>query len=178
MSADEMAMIDSLVAAREAKGLTQQQVAEALSTDVAEIERFEAGMLDARMSFLRRYARLAGVLVQHEVEEAPITYDRETLIHLCEAASVPQEHWHNRDSAIAQRQVGEALMLLRAGCDFRVLTGTDEGPTRGMATDADTAWVEITYNGFSHFEGGEPDDDTFYIPTRARLDAADGKDWY
>jgi hypothetical protein len=106
--------------------------------------------------------------------------DRGALIALCERAAVPQEHWRNRDTAVAQRQVGEALMLLRAGCEFRILTGSPDGKhyNRGLVSNETTTWVEITHHGFDYFEGGDVDEDTFYIPTEARLDAADGKDWY
>lgn len=41
--------------------------------------------------------------------------NREELIALCERAVVPVEQWSDRDSADAQKQVGEALVLLRAG---------------------------------------------------------------
>jgi len=51
---------------------------------------------------------------------------REELIALCEAALVPESEWRNRDSAGAQRQIGEAWALLRAGCPYRILPGTDD----------------------------------------------------
>lgn len=109
-------------------------------------------------------------------------YSREALIAICERATVPQERWRNRDTSGAQRQMGEALVLLRAGCDFRVLVG-DEGPTktynRHLITNERVIWVEITFKGFDHFEqGGHLDDETFYLPTAAVLDAVDGGDWY
>lgn len=47
---------------------------------------------------------------------------REDLIAICERAIVPQDHWRNRDSASAQLGVGAALVLLKAGCKFVVLT--------------------------------------------------------
>lgn len=110
----------------------------------------------------------------HLIEESHMTETptREELIALCEAAVVPQEHWYNRDSSAAQRQVGEALVLLRAGCDFALAT---DPPQTQFAW-----WVEITHRGFMDFELGRPATarDLFYIPTRASLDQAAGKDWY
>ena len=99
---------------------------------------------------------------------------REELIELCTDGVVPQGKWRNRDSASAQIQLGQARALLAAGCEFHVIT-------RGsMASDDKTIWVEISWFGFSHFEydSNATDDDTFYIPTRARLDRVNGEDWY
>ena len=98
---------------------------------------------------------------------------REELIGCCMAASVPESQWHDRDSAGAQRQVGEAWSLLRAGCGFAL----SESP----ASSDETWWVDITFRGFMTFEVGEDDvteTDLFYIPTRQRLDEAAGRDWY
>lgn len=105
----------------------------------------------------------------------PITTPtREELIARCERASVLQEHWWDRDSAGAQRQVGELWALLRAGCDFRVATDPK--------SDNRTQWIEVSFMGFNHFEwrgiNDSLDTETFYLPTDARLNERDGKDWY
>lgn len=104
---------------------------------------------------------------------------REDLVQLCTDGVVPQEKWRNRDTSGAQRQLGEARALLAAGCDFFVLHGTG---THSLRTDENTIWVSIEWHGFEHFEYGADshltENDTFYIPTRARLDAANGGDWY
>lgn len=113
-----------------------------------------------------------------------VRYTREELIELCEAAVVPMDKWHDRDSASAQRNIGEAWVLLKAGCPFTV--------DKTMTRDADTIWVEIRCQGFNHFEYGDNtgpyaseygegdnyDETTRYIPTRKRLDARKGEDWY
>jgi hypothetical protein len=97
------------------------------------------------------------------------TYTREDLLAICECAFVQQEHWYNRDSASAQRQLGEAYALLKAGCEFWI----------GSDTDIRTIWVVITSEGFAHkdYDGGL-DTEHFYLPTRERLAQSDGKDWY
>ena len=96
--------------------------------------------------------------------------ERAWLIALCERGVVPEGRWRNRDTADAQRQLGEALALLRAGCSFRIA----ESPE----SDERTLWVLITFKGFAHFEGDdELDEELFYIPTEKRLEARDG-DWY
>ncbi|QDF17163.1 RNA-binding protein [Gordonia phage William] len=94
---------------------------------------------------------------------------REELIELCSDGVVPQGKWRNRDSAAAQIQLGKARALLAAGCEFYVFSDK-------IATDDRTIWVEITWFGFSHFEygGNATDDDTFYIPTRTRLNEVNG----
>ena len=95
---------------------------------------------------------------------------REHLIDLCERGVVSETRWYDRDSSSAQRQLGEAQALLRAGCDFRLSNDPASGP--------DTWWVRITFKGFCHFDwGGALDDELFYIPTAERLERRDG-DWY
>lgn len=100
---------------------------------------------------------------------------REELLVLCERGFVPEDEWHDRDSARAQRQLGEAYALLRSGCAFEV-AATPE-------STADTWWIEFTFKGFDYFEGtldglGDLETDTRYIPTAARLDRTAGRDWY
>lgn len=108
-------------------------------------------------------------------------YTRENLIKRCEEASVKQERWSNRDSAEAQRQVGECLMLLKAGCDFEVLKGKEHKP---CSTNIHTIWIEISFKGFSWFEDGLKEDQdaflskhTFYLPQSTVL-RKNGGDWY
>jgi hypothetical protein len=109
------------------------------------------------------------------------TLTREELISICEAAIVPYEKWHNRDSPHSQERVGVCWALLRAGCEFRILTHpAHQGD--GCVTDADTIWLEITHATFMSIECGrdeEPwEDETFYLPTRKRLADRAGRDWY
>ena len=92
---------------------------------------------------------------------------RDSLVYLCERGVVPHEHWRDRDSASAQRQLGECLALLRAGCDFTV------------RREGDTWWVTVTFDGFGHFDwDGPQDEELFYVPTAERLDRRAGRDWY
>lgn len=96
---------------------------------------------------------------------------RDELIELCIRGSVPQDRWRDRDSAGAQRQLGECLALLAAGCDF----------TCGRRNDDRTWWVDIWFKGFDFFEWGSDkgfDSDHFYVPTDKRLTENAGKDWY
>jgi hypothetical protein len=96
------------------------------------------------------------------------TYDRSELLALCERAIVPHEKWRNRDSAAAQRQVGELLALLRAGCSFTV-----------VVENRDTLSVTVEFRGFNTFEEGEGmEHASFYLPTDACLTAYAGEDWY
>lgn len=107
-------------------------------------------------------------------------YNREELIGLLAQSFVPEERWHDRDSARAQKQVGECLALLKDGCDFEVLT------TGHLKTDDKTVWVKIWFKDFQYFEYHDKEEsernqkgsDTFYIPTGERLNKAEGSDWY
>ncbi|MBB3752515.1 hypothetical protein FHT44_005027 [Mycolicibacterium sp. BK634] len=99
---------------------------------------------------------------------------RETLIELCRDGVVPQKNWYNRDSARAQRQLGEALALLSAGCHYEILHDPD-----GLNTNDQTIWIMIECEGFAYHDwGGDLDRETYYIPTRERLNDNAGGDWY
>lgn len=102
--------------------------------------------------------------------------ERAELIAICEASSVPESAWSDRDSYGAQFQVGQCWALLRAGCDFRIHAAEDD-----PSPDADTIWVTTYGEGFQRFEHGNDVDkekELHYLPTRARLAAVAGKDWY
>ena len=81
---------------------------------------------------------------------------------------MPESEWNDRDSAGAQRQLGEGRALLLSGCEYTVEPGNEH----------DSWWLEITYKGFNYFEVGEMSIDHLYIPTAERLAEANGKDWY
>lgn len=102
------------------------------------------------------------------------TYDRDSLISICERAFVPQQHWRNRDTSSAQRQLGEAYALIKAGCEFHILRGDG-----GIATNDHTIWIQIEFKGFAFFDyDGSTENETYYLPTTQRLDRVAGKDWY
>lgn len=58
----EGGIIDQLRELREKAGFTQQELARAMHTRQPAIARFEAHKTDARLSFVRRYAKAIGVL--------------------------------------------------------------------------------------------------------------------
>lgn len=101
-------------------------------------------------------------------------YTREELIDICERAIVSESDWGDRDSHQAQMQVGSCWALLKAGCEFKVIT---EGSLR---SDDRTIWVEIRSAGFSFFEYAEEDNAkesaNYYLPNPDRL--LQGGDWY
>lgn len=101
-------------------------------------------------------------------------YTRDELLAVCDRAFSLEENWCDRDSSSAIRQLGECYALLRAECEYRILH------RGGLKTDERTIWVEVSYDGFDHFEsGGSKEHESFYLPTPARLDAAGPqKDWY
>lgn len=102
-------------------------------------------------------------------------YTREELIAICEKSTIAEKDWRNRDSSDAQRQLGEAWALLKAGCDFYIRRSGD------CASNESTIWIEIEFNGFNFFEYGSEsskESETYYLPTESRLESAKGKDWY
>lgn len=105
-------------------------------------------------------------------------YSRENLIAICEAAVVPVKKWRNRDSPGAQEKPGLCWVMLKAGCEFHVHPPQPE--KRGCHTNARTIWLTIEWPTFGTFEygGGNETNETFYIPTPARLREAEGRDWY
>lgn len=101
-------------------------------------------------------------------------YTRSELIDLCEKAIVNIKNWSDRDSAEAQRQIGDGWALLKSGCPFTVLS---EG---NLITDNTTIWIEHRFTDFMGYECdcAENATETSYIPTQSRLDEAKGTDWY
>jgi hypothetical protein len=99
---------------------------------------------------------------------------RDRLIAICERAFVPEDKWHDRDSEKAQRQLGECYALLRAGCEVSI----DEEQMAKGDFGGKTLWVSVRSKGFNFFEIGEMREETYYLPTEARLDEAAGGDWY
>lgn len=95
-------------------------------------------------------------------------YTRAMLIDICEKAFVLQDYWKNRDTEEAQKQLGECYALLLAGCDFKITNTTGDN----------TIWLTIYSKGFMYFEGGNQNEEDYYLPTYKRLKEADTKDWY
>lgn len=106
-----------------------------------------------------------------------IAYDRDELISICEAAIVPMGKWNNRDSAQSHEGIGRAWAMLRSGAYFLVRKSPEYDGDR-CVTDDRTIWVDITWHGFDYFEVGDETTETFYLPTRERLEARPGMDWY
>ncbi|MBA2678645.1 MAG: hypothetical protein H0U76_09680 [Ktedonobacteraceae bacterium] len=113
-----------------------------------------------------------------------IDYTREELIVLCELAIIPEESWRHIDTSSGQKKIGNCWALLKAGCQFSVLT-KDNKRKKGTVfsvTNERTIWVEIEMKGVVPFKQGPyansiPQIELFYIPTLERLEAANGEDW-
>ncbi|WP_204801904.1 helix-turn-helix domain-containing protein [Mycobacterium riyadhense] len=65
----ELDMLSDLVRLRHRKGLTQEDVANAIGRDKSAVSRFERLDSDPRLSTVRRYARAVGAMVEHRVSE-------------------------------------------------------------------------------------------------------------
>jgi len=106
-------------------------------------------------------------------------YTREELIQICERAVVPIEKWGNRDSPSSHEKLGVCSVMLKAGADFTVHRAKKEGES-GCLTDDRTIWLTLHWHNFGDFEYGTRfgESDSFYLPTPARLDQTEGRDWY
>lgn len=60
-------LIRSLAQARRDRGLSVEQVADAMGFGVSDIKEFEASDSDPHLSTIRRYAHAIGVMVDHAV---------------------------------------------------------------------------------------------------------------
>lgn len=94
--------------------------------------------------------------------------ERIELIKICENAVVDESEWRNRDTASAQRQLGECWALLKAGCNYTV---TDRR--------TDVIWLDVYFDGFMTKDAGaSKDSESFYLPTFEDLKRVNGSDWY
>lgn len=152
--------------------------------DSFEVQHLARGMASTlrgvRNAFAERYAAKPVAPAQSTEDGDPT---REELIALCLRATPQQSVWSNRDSSAAVMQMGQAWALLSCGCEFEILRSSEP---HALNSDDETWWVNITYHGFSVFDGMSMDDDIadfvetdhFYIPTAARLDARPDRHWY
>ncbi|MGL5059292.1 MAG: hypothetical protein ACRC62_04855 [Microcoleus sp.] len=108
-------------------------------------------------------------------------FPRERLIKICERAAVNVKDWSNRDSPSAQEKLGLCWILLKDGCDFRVIMKSSD-PRDGCVTNDRTIWLKIRWPNFNDMEWGDEgncsNEEIFYLPTEARLDESNGSDWY
>jgi len=115
-------------------------------------------------------------------------YTREELIDICEQSFVPESKWDNRDTAKAQIGIGTSYALLKAGCEFEVKYKPD-GKNDPCVTNEHTIWIQFYVKNFMWFEHAEEEhrgfkrkDDGdlyhYYLPTKKRLQLANGGDWY
>ena len=112
---------------------------------------------------------------------APVALTRVALISICERAIVDVAKWRNRDTPSSQEKTGMLWALLKANCQFEILFEKD-----GLCTDNQTIWIRVWSPKFRHFDWDGFDlnnketmeDETFYLPTIARLDMVNGSDWY
>ncbi|MCL4301143.1 MAG: hypothetical protein KJ077_35755 [Anaerolineae bacterium] len=110
--------------------------------------------------------------VKNQASRYRTDYTRAEIKEIARKSIVHQDKWSNRDTASAQMKVGTLMALLEAGCEMAIDTGGQ------FPTDQHTIWVTVKVPGFSYFEGGEMDEESFYLPTPERLLLAKGEDWY
>ncbi|MGL5719466.1 MAG: hypothetical protein ACRCYP_01540 [Alphaproteobacteria bacterium] len=122
-----------------------------------------------------------GVIERRFEVKAKDEYTRGRLIEICEKAVVPVEKWSNRDTPSAQEKIGLCWILLKDGCEFRVIVGSSD-PKDNCVTNEDTIWLKIRWPSFDDIEWGDKgncsNEELFYLPTEARLHRREGRDWY
>ncbi|MFA4052637.1 helix-turn-helix domain-containing protein [Mycobacteroides chelonae] len=75
-------LLEQLVEARKAKGLTQQVVAERMRRDKSAVSNFERLGTDPHLSTIRRYAAAIGMMIRHDVRDfdTEVSYSESTPI--------------------------------------------------------------------------------------------------
>lgn len=71
LAEEDQHLLAMLVEIRKRRGLSQQDVADALGLSQATISAFERLGNDPHLSTVRRYAKAVGVMVRHHVDERP-----------------------------------------------------------------------------------------------------------
>lgn len=71
LAKEDQHLLGTLVQIRKDRGLSQEQLADALGVSQATISSFERIGNDPHLSTLRRYCRALGVLVRHQVDPDP-----------------------------------------------------------------------------------------------------------
>lgn len=109
-------------------------------------------------------------------------YSRTHLISICERAIVNINEWESISTRTAQDQLAIAWMLLKAGCEFEILT--EENSNIDIAhTNDKIIWISIkSYTSETLKSKLRGVDEimprkTFYLPTEKRLYDREGKDW-
>jgi DNA-binding XRE family transcriptional regulator len=69
MAVSHRDLVADLVARRRASGLSQHEVAERMGTSQPAVARLEAGLVDARMSTVQRYAAAVGAQLKLAFDE-------------------------------------------------------------------------------------------------------------
>ena len=98
------------------------------------------------------------------------SFTREVLLQLCNDAIVQESSWSDPDTTNSQLGVGACWALLKAGCEYK--TNLDDYYIHIHFKAKDSIWFERSepvYNDNKY---------KFYLPTRERLNEAEGKDWY
>lgn len=145
--------------------------------DSADTVRENGATSDDLFEAVKSIEEMAKELKEAEDSNFRTDYSREELIAICERAIVPMSKWANRDSPGAQEGIGRTWQLLKAGVDFCI-------ETSGIcATDKNTIWLEfdgiLSFNSFEYGRGEDYETGyRAYLPTPARLDSREGRDWY
>ncbi|MBT1631490.1 helix-turn-helix domain-containing protein [Curtobacterium flaccumfaciens] len=70
----DLQLIAQIRAKRIERGLKQAELAKLLGISQATVSEFESGMTEPRMQTVRRYARALGIMIEHRVRDADMSY--------------------------------------------------------------------------------------------------------
>ena len=72
----DLALIHTMRKKRLERGLSQAELGRLIGVSQATVSEFESGMAEPRMQTVRRYARALGLMVEHTVRDANLSYTR------------------------------------------------------------------------------------------------------
>jgi transcriptional regulator with XRE-family HTH domain len=75
----DLELINTIRKKRVERGLSQAELGRLIGVSQATVSEFESGMTEPRMQTVRRYARALGLMIEHHVRDANLSYTRGAL---------------------------------------------------------------------------------------------------
>lgn len=75
----DLELINTIRTKRLERGLSQAELGRLLGVSQATVSEFESGVTEPRLQTIRRYARALGIMIEHHVRDADLTYARGTI---------------------------------------------------------------------------------------------------
>ncbi|NQX22718.1 helix-turn-helix transcriptional regulator [Curtobacterium sp. VKM Ac-2852] len=75
----DLELINTIRAKRLERGLSQAELGRLIGVSQATVSEFESGVTEPRLQTVRRYARALGIMIEHHVRDADLSYARGTI---------------------------------------------------------------------------------------------------